>query len=166
MSRAFVKEGDGEDALPDLPLSPHPNYTTSAGREAMATRLQRVQAGLSAALADQAAGRVPPDGLSAAHWRREVRWAEARLGSAIVVPSPVATPQRVTFGVTVELEDEDGRAWHFRLVGEDEADAERGKLSWVSPLAKALLGASPGDEVPWPRPGGVVMATVVALRTC
>jgi hypothetical protein len=166
VSRAFVKEGDGEDALPDLPLSPHPNYTTSAGREAMATRLQRVQAGLSAALADQAAGRVPPDGLSAAHWRREVRWAEARLGSAIVVPSPVATPQRVTFGVTVELEDEDGRAWHFRLVGEDEADAERGKLSWVSPLAKALLGASPGDEVPWPRPGGVVMATVVALRTC
>jgi transcription elongation GreA/GreB family factor len=166
VSRAFVKEGDGEDALPDLPLSPHPNYTTSAGREAMATRLQRVQAGLSAALADQAAGRVPPDGLSAAHWRREVRWAEARLGSAIVVPSPVATPQRVTFGVTVELEDEDGRAWHFRLVGEDEADPERGKLSWVSPLAKALLGASPGDEVPWPRPGGVVMATVVALRTC
>ena len=79
--------------------------------------------------------------------------------------SPLAKPQRVTFGVAVELEDEDGRTWHFRLVGEDEADAERGELSWVSPLAKALLGAKPGDEVPWPRPAGVVMATVVALRT-
>ena len=165
MSRAFVKEGDGDDALPDLPLSPHPNYTTPSGREAMAARLQRAQTGLSTALADQAAGRVPPDGLSAAHWRRELRWAEARLGSAIVVPAPAAKPPRVAFGVKVELEDEDGRIWHFRLVGEDEADAERGELSWVSPLAKALLGALPGDEVPWPRPGGVVMATVVALRT-
>ena len=165
MSRAFVKEGDGDDALPDLPLSPHPNYTTPSGREAMAARLQRAQTGLSAALADQAAGRVLPDGLSAAHWRRELRWAEARLGSAIVVPAPAAKPPRVAFGVKVELEDEDGRIWHFRLVGEDEADAERGELSWVSPLAKALLGALPGDEVPWPRPGGVVMATVVALRT-
>ena len=94
-----------------------------------------------------------------------MRWAEVRLGSAIVVPPPLAKPQRVTFGVAVELEDEDGRTWHFRLVGEDEADAERGELSWVSPLAKALLGAKPGDEVPWPRPAGVVMATVVALRT-
>ena len=165
MSRAFVKEGDGDEALPDLPLSPHPNYTTPAGREAMVARLQHAQAGLSAALADHTAGRVPTDGLSAAHWRREVRWAEARLGSAIVVPPPSAKPQRVTFGVAVELEDEDGRIWHFRLVGEDEADAERGELSWVSPLAKALLGAKPGDEVPWPRPAGVVMATVVALRT-
>ena len=165
MSRAFVKEGDGDDALPDLPLSPHPNYTTPSGREAMAARLQRAQTGLSTALADQAAGRVPPDGLSAAHWRRELRWAEARLGSAIVVPAPAAKPPRVAFGVKVELEDEEGRIWHFRLVGEDEADAERGELSWVSPLAKALLGSVPGDEVPWPRPGGVVMATVVALRT-
>lgn len=165
MSRAFVKEGDGDDALPDLPLSSHPNYTTPAGREAMVLRLQRAQAALSVALADQAAGRVPADGRSAAHWRRELRWAEARLGSAIVVPAPAAAPKRVAFGVTVELEDEDGRTWHFRLVGEDEADAERGELSWVSPLAKALLGAVPGDEIPWPRPGGVAMATVVALRT-
>lgn len=166
MSRAFVKEGDGEDTLPDLPLSPHPNYTTPAGRAAMAARWQQAQAGLSAALADQAAGRVPPDGLSAAHWRRELRWAEARLGSAIVVPPPADPPPRVAFGVAVELEDEAGRTYRFRLVGEDEADAERGELSWVSPLAKALLGAVPGDEVPWPRPGGVVLVTVVALRTC
>lgn len=166
MSRAFVKEGDGEDTLPDLPLSPHPNYTTPAGREAMAARLQKAQAGLSAALANQVAGRVAPDGLSAAHWRRELRWTEARLSTAIVVPPPAAVPQRVAFGVAVELEDEAGRLYRFRLVGEDEADAERGELSWVSPLAKALLGAAPGDEVPWPRPGGVVLVTVVALRTC
>lgn len=166
MSRAFVKEGDGEDTLPDLPLSPHPNYTTPAGRAAMADRVHRAQAGLSAALADQAIGRVSPDGLSPAHWRRELRWAEARLAAAIVVPPSVAAPQRVAFGVAVELEDAAGRRFRFRLVGEDEADAERGELSWVSPLAKALLGAVPGDEVPWPRAGGVVWVTVVALRTC
>lgn len=166
MSRAFVKEGDGEDTLPDLPLSPHPNYTTPAGHAAMTLRLQKAQAGLSAALADQVAGRVPPDGLSPAHWRRELRWVEARLGSAIVVPPPRGVPPRVAFGVAVELEDEAGRAYRFRLVGEDEADAERGELSWVSPLAKALLGAVPGDEISWPRPGGVVLVTVVALRTC
>ena len=163
MSRAFVKEGDGDEDLPDLPLSPHPNYTTPGGREALLVRLAAAQRSLSVAVADQAAARVAADGLSVAHWQRQIRWLEARLAAAIVVPPPVA-PQRVAFGVEVRLEDGNGRAYRFRIVGEDEADLAVGSISWVSPLARALLGARVDDEVLWPRPEGNLEVTVLAIE--
>ena len=163
MSRAFVKEGDGDDDLPELPLSPHPNYTTLAGREAQAARLALAQRSLAAALADQAAGRVAADGRSVAHWQREIRWLEARLAAAIVVPASSGPPERVAFGVLVHLEDALGRRFRYRIVGEDEADIAQGKLAWVSPLARALLGAGVDDEVPWPRPEGDLSVTILAI---
>lgn len=163
MSRAFVKEGDGEEDLPDLPLSPHPNYTTPAGREALLLRLSAAQRALTAAAADQAAGRVAADGLSPTHWQRQVRWLEARLAAAIVVPPPVL-PEKVAFGVQVQLEDANGRAYRFRIVGEDEADLAQGSLSWVSPLARALLGARVDDAVLWPRPEGDLEVVVLAVE--
>lgn len=163
MSRAFVKEGDGEEDLPDLPLSPHPNYTTPGGRETLLTRLSAAQRSLVAATADQSAGRVSADGLSPTHWQRQIRWLEARIAAAIVVPPPVA-PLKVAFGVRVHLEDANGRRYHFRIVGEDEADLARGCLSWVSPLARALLGAGVDDEVLWPRPEGDLEVVVLAIE--
>ena len=163
MSRAFVKEGAGDDDLPDLPPSPHPNYTTPAGREALAARLGVAQRSLTAALADQAAGRVPADGRSVPQWQREIRWLEARLAAAIVVQPSTTAPERVAFGVRVQLEDAERRHYCFRIVGEDEADPDRGDISWVSPLATALLGARVDDEVLWPRPEGPLEVTVLAL---
>lgn len=163
MSRAFVKEDSGEEALPDLPLSPHPNYTTPAGREQMEARRVALQQRLTAALAEQASGRVGAEGDTPAQVRRELRWVEARLATAIVVPPAAAQPDRVAFGVQVQLEDDDRRRYTFRLVGEDEADAERGLLSWVSPLAGALLGARVGDEVTWPRPTGAVNVAITGI---
>ncbi|MFM7066020.1 MAG: GreA/GreB family elongation factor [Gammaproteobacteria bacterium] len=163
MSRAFVKESDGDADLPDLPLSPHPNYTTPDGREAMGRRLAAAQRALAGASADQAAGRVAVDGRSLAQWQREVRWLEARLAAAIVVPPPATPPERVIFGVEVQLEDEHGQRYRFRIVGEDEADLARGRISWVSPLARALLGARVDDEVLWPRPEGDLAVAVLAI---
>jgi transcription elongation GreA/GreB family factor len=63
------------------------------------------------------------------------------------VVAPAADPDRVRFGVQVTLRNESGGEQSFRLVGEDEADAARGLLSWVSPLGQALLGHEPGDTV-------------------
>ena len=63
------------------------------------------------------------------------------------MPWPTAPIDQVRFGCLVTLEDAEGGRHAFRIVGEDEADPSAGRLSWVSPLAEALLGARVGDEL-------------------
>ena len=77
---------------------------------------------------------------------RDLRYFTARLGSAQRI-EPVTQPQRVVFGCTVTIARDDGREQVFRVVGEDEADPTAGSVSYVSPLAQALLGKEAGDEV-------------------
>ncbi len=75
---------------------------------------------------------------------RELRYYSARRASAQLVEAP-QHPERVAFGVIVTLERDDGRTQSFRIVGEDEADPARGSVSYVSPLAAAVLGKEVGD---------------------
>jgi transcription elongation GreA/GreB family factor len=70
----------------------------------------------------------------------------------------------VHFGTTVEVCDEAGTIQTFTIVGEDEADSALGKLSWVSPLATALLNAELGELVKWRRPAGPQELEIVAIR--
>ena len=58
------------------------------------------------------------------------------------------------FGATVKILDEDGKVHRFAIVGDDEADVTAGRISWASPLAKAMIGAKVGDTVIWRRPAG------------
>ena len=140
MSRAFVKESDGSEAFDELPerlVSPHPNLVTAeglAGIEAEVDRLSRLYAvaqaeGERAALASLA---------------RDLRYWNARRASAEVV-TPQADTSEVHFGSRVTIEREDGRKLTYRIVGEDEADPAHGTVSYVSPLANALMGKSVGD---------------------
>ncbi len=76
---------------------------------------------------------------------RDLRYYTARLASAQRI-APVSAPGRVVFGCTVTVARDDGRTQTFRIVGEDEADPAAGRLSYVSPLAQALLGKEAGDE--------------------
>jgi transcription elongation GreA/GreB family factor len=69
----------------------------------------------------------------------------------------------VHFGATVRAEDAEGRVHRFKIVGEDEADVATGKVSWVSPLAKALIGARVGDTVKWRRPAGEVELEILEI---
>ncbi len=162
MSRAFVKESDSASGseLPDRPISPHANYVTPAGlaqlRQRLAEANQRKQA-LAAAGDDIEAA----DALRML--RRDLRWLEARVGSARLVDPAQQPRDRVAFGATVEVADADGEH-EFRIVGEDEADAEQGRISYVSPLARALLGARVGDEVVWKRPAGDLNVELLAIR--
>jgi transcription elongation GreA/GreB family factor len=64
----------------------------------------------------------------------------------------------------VKVEDSDGRAHLFRIVGEDEADVASGKISFLSPLAKAMIGARAGDTVKWRRPAGEVELEILEIR--
>ncbi len=160
MSRAFVKEGTGDlDPLPDLPVSPHPNWVTPAGLAGLRARLAAVQADLARLRAR--AERL--DKLPEAAAERDIRYLEARLASAILV-TPPAAPAEVAFATEATVADEDGRETRWRIVGEDEADPARGWISPQAPLARALLGARVGDTVTWAKPAGTVTLEVLAIR--
>jgi transcription elongation GreA/GreB family factor len=77
---------------------------------------------------------------------REVRYWRARRASAEVV-KPSADKSKASFAMTVTLRRDDGREQSFRIVGEDEADPSRGTVSYVSPLARAVLTHGPGETV-------------------
>jgi transcription elongation factor GreB len=157
MSRAFVKESDRTEPLPDIPLSEHPNRTTPAGLARQQARLEQLRAAAQG-------GDALPDELARQSSAREIRWLEARIAGAIVVDPAQQPRDRVAFGATVEVVDEHGAAAAYRIVGEDEADAEHGSVSWFSPLAKAVMGARVGDEVVWRRPAGDLRLEVTAIR--
>jgi transcription elongation GreA/GreB family factor len=140
MSRAFVKEPDGNEAFEELPdrlVSPHPNLVTSDGLAATEREVDRFARVYAEA---QAAG--DRSALNAA--ARDLRYWTARRSSAELVPDP-ADADEVRFGTRVTLARSDGRRVTYRIVGEDEADPSKGTLSYVSPLARALMGKSPGD---------------------
>lgn len=145
MSRAFVKENDGEDFAEDLPARPvssHPNLVTAAG-------LAHIEAELAAHRQALAAAQGAADRTAIARASRELRYWTARRATAQPVRPPVDA-SIVGFGVTVVVERDDGRRQTFRIVGEDEADPSAGLISWISPLARALDGKEPGDVVAVP----------------
>ena len=145
MSVAFTKEGDLEATaadLPDRPISPYPNLVTREG-------LAQIEAALAAARAAYAAAReagdVQADRTAMARATRDLRYWSARRASAQLVETPAGSPV-LTFGGKVTIERDDGEALSYRIVGEDEADPKAGSLSYVSPLARALLGKGVGDS--------------------
>ena len=78
---------------------------------------------------------------------------ESKVGTAEVIDPPTSG-DRVTFGSTVKLEDEDGKQTTYQIVGSDEADPKRGLISVMSPLARTLIGKKVGDRVTAQLPGG------------
>jgi transcription elongation GreA/GreB family factor len=146
MSVAFTREEDSEAAaanLPDRPISPHPNLVTPEGLALLDEGLASARAAYAAA---QAEGGVSADRTAMARATRDLRYFGARRASAQRVDKP-AERDRVAFGSTVAFAREDGRTQRFRIVGEDEADPADGSVSYVSPLARALLGKAVGDHV-------------------
>ena len=72
---------------------------------------------------------------------------------------------KIVFGATVDLLDEDtGKELTYRIVGEDEADIKTGLISFTSPIARALIGKSEGDEVAFSAPGGEKQYEVIEVR--
>ena len=144
MSVAFTREEDSEAAaadLPDRPISPHPNLVTAEGLAAIGAALAQAKAAYASA---QAQGGISSDRTAMARASRDLRYWSARRASAQLMPPP-SEPGRVAFGSTVTFEREDGRVQTWRIVGEDEADPKSGSVSYVSPLAAALLGRRVGD---------------------
>lgn len=145
MSRAFVKESDGDEpgALPERRISEHPNLVTARGLRLIEEQVARLEG-------DYAAARAEDDRAAIAHLSRDLRYWAARLASAQLAPAP-ASAETVAFGVRVTIEDAEGERRTYRLVGEDEADPAAGRISWFAPIARALAGRQVGDLVRGPR---------------
>lgn len=160
MSQAFVREPEGDlpEDLPELPLSPHPNYVTPRGLALLQQRLQANEAAQTA-LTDDALDAKRQRSLLA----REGRWLQARIASALLVRPAVTVAEKVGFGCVVDLLDEAGQSLRYQIVGEDEAEPEQGRISWRSPLALAITGREVGDEVLWPRPAGDLRVEIMAI---
>ena len=142
MSRAFVKEPDGAEAfeeLPDRPISDHPNLVTAQG-------LARLDETLARLHEQHARAQASGDRAALASVARDLRYWTARRSTA----RPMAEPDnadKVQFGSTVTIVRDDGRRQTFRIVGEDEAEPARGTLSYVSPVARALMNKQVGDAI-------------------
>jgi transcription elongation GreA/GreB family factor len=143
MSRAFVKELDGDagEDPPELAISPHRNLVTPSGLAQIDSTLHRLEGELVEA---RAAGDTP----RVARIERDLRYFRQRKATAEVV-APAGATGKVRFGSRVSLETTAGEPIEFSIVGEDESDPPRGLISYVSPLAEALMGGSVGDRVPF-----------------
>ena len=147
MSVAFTKEDSAETAsetqLPDRPISSHPKLVTEAGRKAREQQLGEARAAYEAA---QLVEDVNERRRQSAAPLRDARYFAERLRTAQVMPDPAST-EIVAFGSTVTFSRADGRVQTYRIVGEDEADPKAGSISFVSPVARALMGKAQGDVV-------------------
>lgn len=142
MSRAFVKDDDGGMGVEDLPdrlVSGHRNLVTPEG-------LAQIDAEIDRSQEDYAAAQGTGDRGALQRVARDLRYWTARRSTAEVQEPPLSDGI-VHFGSKVTILRADGRKQTYRIVGEDEADPAKGTVSYVSPLAQALLGRRIGDEV-------------------
>jgi transcription elongation GreA/GreB family factor len=147
LSVAFTKEDSAETAsetlLPDRPVSPHPNLVTEAGLKALESQLDHAREAYETA---QKIEDVNERRRQAATPLRDARYFAARVRTAQVVADPSST-DIVAFGSTVTFRRDDGRVQTYRIVGEDEADPKTGSISFISPVARVLMGKAAGDVV-------------------
>ncbi len=96
---------------------------------------------------------------------RRIRFLTKRLDSAVLVaPDQARKDGKIYFGATVEIEDENGSRTSYQIVGEDEIDLTRGRVSWRSPIGRSLLKKEEGDTVLLRRPSGEIELTVVSIK--
>jgi transcription elongation factor GreB len=92
---------------------------------------------------------------------RRMRYLTKRLESAVVVDPKSQKGDKIYFGATVDVVDEEDRRAVYRIVGEDETDSKTGAISWRSPVGHALLGKRVGDVVVVQRPAGAIELEIV-----
>ena len=146
MSRAFVKENDLEHAgidIPERPVSNETNYVTSNGFKELQEKLNSLDSErqllkeLESSNSKQKKLRI----------ERDLRYFSSRLKSAILVDPSNQDKNIVLFSAIVEVLSSKNKKYKFEIVGEDEADVPAGKISVVSPIARAVMGKSEGDEI-------------------
>lgn len=181
MNKAFVKESDADDeeeggpSLPPLPVGAR-NYITPVGHARLKAELDdllRVERPRIVEIVAWAASNGDRsengDYLYGKKRLREIdrriRFLTKRLDIAqIVDPLQQTNVNQIFFGATVVICDEQGEEHQYAIVGVDETDTSRGRISWVSPLARALLKSKEGEQIRFPSPVGIREIEVVEIR--
>jgi transcription elongation factor GreB len=178
MSKAFTRESDGEESLPDNAPADSPggkNYMTPGGFRQMQEELRdlcraerpRVVDAVSAAAANGDRSENGDYIYNKQRLReidRRIRYLTTRLeGADIVDPQQQTRRDRVFFGATVAYVTEAGQEQRVTIVGIDEADLAKGLVSWTSPVARALTGAAVGDVVEVRLPAGQDWLEVIEI---
>ena len=167
MSKAFTRESDDESGAeqtpsfrPQLPPGTR-NYITREGADRLKQRLNELLEEKQAMASASAAGTT----LEAEQRKIEsaIRRLQQILNSVVVAELP-PDQEKVGFGATVMVQHGSGEEAAYRIVGVEEADPERGSISWISPLARALLSARAGDKVRFRSPAGSEELTIMAVR--
>lgn len=167
MSKAFTREDDmtEEPVLPAL-VSPLPpgakNYLTPGGAERLRAELARLHDVERPRLAGAAATDAEVK-RELAQLDQHIRYLRQSLSTAEIVEPTGEMPVQVKFGSTVTVRDRQGRESVYRIVGVDEADFERNEVSWLSPIARALMNARPGQHVPFKFPTGATELEIVRI---
>jgi transcription elongation factor GreB len=179
MNKAFVKESDAEEeedpaGVPSLPPGTR-NYMTVSGhrrlREELAHLVKVERPNLVQVVAWAASNGDRSENGDYIYGKkrlreidRRIRYLTKRLESAVVVdPATQENTEQVFFGAAVTLVDADGETT-YQIVGVDEADAGRGMISWISPLARALIKAREGDQIRFQSPAGLRELEVIAIN--
>ncbi|MBQ4549012.1 MAG: GreA/GreB family elongation factor [Bacteroidales bacterium] len=153
MSRGFVKEGDQEEVPMVLPRaflpSGTPNYVTPEGLK----KLQDEMETLKKEWTDAGSNYVTKNYLDA-----KMRLLSERINSAVLIDNTKANPDVVSFGMYVKYNDK-----VIRIVGVDEADASKGLISFISPIAKALIGKKKGDKFEIKVPRGTEIVEIFEI---
>jgi transcription elongation GreA/GreB family factor len=140
MSKAFTREDDADQQsdLPERAIPPYPNLVTAEG-------LAQIEEALTRLTEQHNDARAAGDAAATASTARDMRYWSARRATAQLT-EPTGGSQ-VQFGSRVTLRRPDGSIRDYRIVGIDEADPKKGTLSYVSPLAQALMSKGIGDAV-------------------
>ncbi|MBI4987802.1 MAG: transcription elongation factor GreB [Rhodocyclales bacterium] len=181
MNKAFVKE-DGseeeEEGHPSAPALPQgaKNYMTRRGYALLKAELEQLVRTERPALV-QVVSWAAKNGDRSENGDyiygkkrlreidRRIRFLMKRLETSVLVdPAKQENTEQVFFGATVTVCDSEGRECSYQIVGIDEADAGQGMISWISPLARALLKAREGDTVRFHSPAGPRELDIVEIR--
>ena len=151
-----------------------PQYMTPAGYEALVEQLAKLgkeRTVVVKGVADAAAEGDRSENAEYIYGKKrlreidkKMRWLSKTIDAAEVVDPDVDRGDRVFFGATVHVEDEDGRELAYQIVGQHETDARARKISYTSPVGAALMRKQVDDEVEVETPGGTRVLTVVAIE--
>ncbi len=167
MSRAFVRDSDDHPEppiarqTPDLPPGTR-NYLTAAGAQRLREELQNLVEVVRPPLVAKTDDPDVKRRLLVANQRIEAL--EESLQSSEILAPGDGPADAVRFGATVTVRDGSGEESTYRIVGPDEIDLDRHWISWMSPIARALLNARQGDQVPFVFPSGEDVLTILDVR--